>query len=134
MSKHLVDTASAPRAIGPYSQAIRAGEWLFLSGQIALDPATGKMIEGNAAEQSERVLNNLDAVLKAAGASLGHVVKTTIYLTNLEDFSEVNKVYAAYFPSSPPARATVEVSRLPKDAKVEIAAIAYTQGCTALGS
>lgn len=125
MNHQLIDTAQAPRAIGPYSQAIQAGDFLFLSGQIALDAESGEMIEGGVEEQTERVLKNLASVLEAAGSNLGHVVKTTIYLVDLADFTAVNKVYAKHFSSTPPARATVEVSALPKGALVEIDAVAY---------
>ena len=120
-----IHSDAAPAAIGPYSQAIRAGDWLWLSGQIALDPATGSMIGETAAEQAEQVVANLTAVLSAAGAGVEHLVKCTIYLADMNDFASVNAVYAAHMPSPPPARAAVEVTRLPKDARVEIDAVAY---------
>jgi 2-iminobutanoate/2-iminopropanoate deaminase len=122
--RHAVSTPSAPRAIGPYSQAIRAGSLLFVSGQIALDPATGAMIEGDVAAQTHRVLQNLGEILTAAGASFDHVVRTTIYLADMNDFATVNEVYASYFGSPAPARATVQAARLPRDARVEIDLIA----------
>lgn len=121
----VVSTSAAPAAIGPYSQAIRAGNLLFCSGQIPLDPATGELTGGDdVAAQTRRVLDNLGAVLEAGGASFDSVVKTTIFLADMGDFATVNAVYAERFGSAPPARATVEVSRLPKDVKVEIEAIA----------
>lgn len=122
--KKTVQTAGAPQAIGPYSQAILVDGWLFLSGQIPLDPRTGQMVGGGIAEQTARVLDNLGAVLETVGCSFQHVVKTTVYLVDLADFPAVNEAYGRCFPSSPPARATVQVARLPKDARVEIDAIA----------
>jgi 2-iminobutanoate/2-iminopropanoate deaminase len=119
-----VQTDSAPKAIGPYSQAIKAGGLLFLSGQIPLDPATMQIVEGGVRQQTERVLKNLRAVLESAGSSLGRVVKTTVFLADLNDFVEMNDVYGTFFPEQPPARSTVEVARLPRDVKVEIDAIA----------
>ncbi len=125
MGKEIVRTDAAPAAIGPYSQAVRAGEFLFLSGQIPLDPATGQMVEGGIEAQTRRVLENLKAVLEAAGAGLDRVVKTTVYLADLDDFAAMNAVYAEYFPENPPARAAVQVARLPKGARIEIEAIAW---------
>lgn len=122
--REAVFTSQAPPAIGPYSQAIRAGEFLFLSGQIPLDPATGEVVAGDVAVQTDRVLRNLRAVLEAAGSSLDAVVKTTIFLADLNDFSAMNAVYGRYFPAPAPARATVEVARLPRDVRIEIDAIA----------
>jgi 2-iminobutanoate/2-iminopropanoate deaminase len=119
-----IETPNAPRPIGPYSQAIRAGDFVFLSGQIPLDPTTGAVAEGDTAEQARRVLLNLMAVLEAAGSSLSKVVKTTIYLSDLNDFGAVNQVYGEYFGDAKPARSTVQVSRLPRDVRVEIDAIA----------
>lgn len=119
-----VHTAGAPAAIGPYSQAVVAGSMVFCSGQIPLDPATGQMVPGDVSAQTRRVLDNLGAVLTAAGSSLAQVVKTTIYLADLHDFAAVNEVYAAYFTGVLPARATVQVSRLPRDARVEIDCVA----------
>ena len=114
----------APKAIGPYSQAIRAGSLLFLSGQIPLDPATGAMVEGDITAQTHRVFANLRAVLAEAGASFDHVVKTTVFLADMNDFATVNEIYGTYFSSPAPARATVQAARLPKDARVEIDLIA----------
>lgn len=125
MSRQRIQTAQAPRAIGPYSQAIQMDGWIFCSGQIALDPATGALLDGPIAEQTRRVMDNLGAVLTEAGASWDSVVKTTIYLADLGDFEAVNAVYAEYFGDTPPARATVQVAALPKGAGVEIDAIAY---------
>ena len=124
MKREPVGTAGAPAAIGPYSQAIRAGDFLFCSGQIPLDPSTGKMVEGGIEVQTERVLRNLEAVLAAGGGSLASVVKTTVFLADLGDFPAMNAVYGKFFPQDPPARATVEVSKLPAGARVEIDAVA----------
>jgi 2-iminobutanoate/2-iminopropanoate deaminase len=121
-----IATKTAPHAIGPYSQAVRSSGFLFLSGQIALDPGTGKMIVGDARAETERVMENLSEVLKAAGLSFDHVVKTTIYLTDFADFDAVNEVYGRRFGRVLPARATVQVAALPKGARVEIDAIATT--------
>ena len=120
----VISTDRGPRAIGPYSQAIRANGFLFLSGQVSLDPATQQLVPGDIAAQTTRVLENLKGVLEAAGSSLDRVVKTTVYIKDMNDFAAMNEVYARYFPSAPPARATVEVARLPKDARVEIELIA----------
>jgi len=114
----------APRAIGPYSQAVVWQGLAFLSGQIPLDPATSQIVEGDIAAQTERVLENLKAVLEACGSSLARVLKTTVYLKDLAEFPRMNEVYARYFPHHPPARATVEVARLPRDVRVEIDAVA----------
>jgi 2-iminobutanoate/2-iminopropanoate deaminase len=124
--RETVKTGKAPAAIGPYSQAVRSGGFLFCSGQIPLDPATGKIVEGGIEAQAERVLRNLEAVISAGGASLAGVVKTTVYLTDLSDFPAVNAVYGKFFPENPPARATVQVAKLPAGALVEIDAIAKT--------
>jgi len=123
-----IATTAAPRAIGPYSQAIAvpAGRLLFLSGQIPLDPATGELVKGTIEEETAQVMRNLAAVLEAGGAGFRHVVKTTIFLTDLADFARVNGVYGAHFPGSPPARATVQVAALPRGARVEIDAVAAT--------
>ncbi|MBM4392726.1 MAG: RidA family protein [Deltaproteobacteria bacterium] len=121
---NLVSTADAPAAIGPYSQAIVHGDLVYCSGQIALDPATGQVIDGGVAEQTERVLDNLFAVLQAAGSGPGQVLKTTVYLRDMGDFAAMNTVYARRFGESRPARATVAVSGLPRDVRVEIDAIA----------
>ena len=119
-----VSTPSAPKAIGPYSQAIKAGSLLFVSGQVPIDPATGNVVEGDIAAQTHRVFQNIGEILKAAGASFDHVVRTTVFLADMNDFSAMNAVYATYFSAPAPARATVEVSRLPKDARIEIDVIA----------
>lgn len=120
-----VSTSAAPAAIGPYSQAITAGDFLFASGQIPLDPATGALITGGIAEQTHQVLKNLAGVLAAAGVGFDKVVKTTVYLADMGDFAAVNEIYATYFPQPAPARATVQAARLPRDVKVEIDLIAY---------
>jgi len=119
-----ITTDKAPQAIGPYSQAIAAGQLLFLSGQIPLDPATGKLVDGGIAEQTHRVMSNLRAVLTAAGASFDNVVRTTIFLADMNDFAAVNEVYGSYFENPAPARACVQVAELPMKARVEIDAIA----------
>jgi 2-iminobutanoate/2-iminopropanoate deaminase len=119
-----VRTGSAPQAIGPYSQAIVSGGFVFTAGQIPLDPATGELVEGDIAAQTERVLRSLGAILDAAGSSPERVVKTTIYLQDLADFAAVNAVYGRFFGDHRPARSTVEVARLPKDARIEIDAVA----------
>jgi 2-iminobutanoate/2-iminopropanoate deaminase len=122
--KRIISTAEAPKAIGPYSQAVIWNGLLFLSGQVALDPATGQMIEGDVAAQTTRVFENLRAVLAAAGSSFAQVLKTTVYLKDMGEFAKMNEVYARYFPENAPARSTVEVARLPRDAGVEIDIIA----------
>jgi 2-iminobutanoate/2-iminopropanoate deaminase len=128
LSKNAISTPLAPAAIGPYSQAIRSGNLVFLSGQIPLDPQTGNIVEGDAAVQTARVLQNLSAILEAAGSSLGQVLKTTVYLRDLADFAMMNEVYARFFDDTPPARATVEVARLPRNVSVEIDLIAEVEG------
>lgn len=122
--RKVVATDGAPKAIGPYSQGIDAGSLVFLSGQIPLDPATGQMVTGGIAEQTERVLKNLEAVLKASGLTMNHVVRTTVFLVDLGEFTAMNEVYARHFPKDPPARSTVQVAALPKGARIEIDAIA----------
>ena len=122
--KERVQTKDAPNAIGPYSQAVKANGFVFASGQIPLDPATMQIIEGGIREQTERVMNNLSAVLGAAGSSLDQVVKTTVFLADLSDFVEMNEVYGRFFGETPPARSTVQVARLPRDVRVEIDVIA----------
>jgi 2-iminobutanoate/2-iminopropanoate deaminase len=122
--REIIRTDGAPQAIGPYSQAIRAAGFVFASGQIPTDPATGQFVSGGVAEQTEQVLKNLSAVLEAAGSSLGRVVKTTVFLADMNDFAAMNEVYGRYFKEDAPARATVEAARLPRDARVEIEAIA----------
>jgi 2-iminobutanoate/2-iminopropanoate deaminase len=124
MSKMVVNTEGAPAAIGPYSQAVGAGGVVYCSGQVALDPATGDMVAGSVRDQTRRCLENLSAVLEAAGSSLARVVKVTAYLTDMGDFGEFNEAYAEFFPSDPPARATVGVAALPRAAAVEVECIA----------
>ena len=119
-----INTPEAPAAIGPYSQAVVAGEWVFASGQIAIDPATGEVIDGGIAEQTDRVMKNLAAVLRETALSLNHVVKTTVYLTDMATFEEMNEVYARHFGGHRPARATVQAGALPKSVGVEIDVIA----------
>lgn len=122
--KQAVSSPDAPKAIGPYSQAVRAGQLLFVSGQVPLDPATGQIVAGDIAAQTRRVFDNLGAVLKAGGRSFADVVRTTVFLADMNDFAAVNEVYGTYFSEPYPARATVQVARLPKDARVEIDLIA----------
>lgn len=125
--KEIIATEQAPRAIGPYSQAVRAGNLLFASGQIPIDPATGEFVAGGIAEQTAQVLKNLSAVMEAAGVSLNNIVKTTVFLVDMDDFTAMNEVYARFFGENPPARATVQAARLPRDAKVEIEATAVVE-------
>jgi 2-iminobutanoate/2-iminopropanoate deaminase len=122
--RQAVSTPAAPQAIGPYSQGIKAGSLLFVSGQVPIDPATGSVIEGDIAAQTHRVFQNIGEILKAGGASFEHVVRTTVFLADMNDFAAMNAVYATYFSAPAPARATVQVSRLPKDARIEIDVIA----------
>lgn len=122
--REIVLTDRGPKPIGPYSQAVKVNGLLFLSGQVAIDPKTNEFLGGDIAAQTERVLENIKGVVEAAGSKLGHVIKTTVFLKNMSEFAAMNEVYARYFPSTPPARSTVEVARLPKDALVEIEAIA----------
>jgi 2-iminobutanoate/2-iminopropanoate deaminase len=122
--REIIKTERAPAAIGPYSQAVRAGGFVFASGQIPLDPQTGSMVEGGISEQTEQVMRNLGAVLEAAGTGLKSVVKTTVFLADMNDFAAMNEVYGRYFEKNPPARATVQAARLPRDARVEIEVIA----------
>jgi 2-iminobutanoate/2-iminopropanoate deaminase len=125
MTKSIVETSSAPAAIGPYSQAVQCGGFLYVSGQIPLDPKSGQLVTGDIEAQARRVLDNLKAVVAAGGASLDDVVKTTIFLKDMGDFQKVNEIYGGYFKAPFPARATVEVARLPKDVRVEIDCIAH---------
>ena len=119
-----IKTENAPAAIGPYSQAIKANGFVFVSGQIPIDPQTGEFVAGGIAEQTARVLKNLTAVLEASGSSLEQVVKTTVFLADMKEFSTMNEVYAGFFPSPPPARSTVAAAGLPRDARIEIEAVA----------
>lgn len=122
--KQIVQTLSAPQAIGPYSQAIITGKFIYTSGQIAIDPETGELIAGGVTEQTDRALRNLAAILSAAGCGLERVIKTTVFLRDMNEFAAMNEVYGKYFSVDPPARSTVEVARLPRDARVEIESIA----------
>jgi 2-iminobutanoate/2-iminopropanoate deaminase len=124
MKRQIVSTDAAPKAIGPYSQAVWAGDFLFCAAQIALDPVSGNMVAGGIAEQTARALENIHAVLKSQGLDFGNVVKATVFLSDMNNFAAMNEVYAKYFTKEPPARATVEVARLPKDALVEIEVVA----------
>jgi 2-iminobutanoate/2-iminopropanoate deaminase len=124
MERQVISTEQAPKAIGPYSQAIRVGDFVFCAGQAGLDPATGNLAKGGIEAETRRVLQNLSAVLQAAGSSMSRVVKTTVFITNMDEFQKMNAIYAEFFPSNPPARSTVQVSRLPKDACVEIEVVA----------
>ncbi len=122
--RRAVSTDAAPKAIGPYSQGIRTDSLLFVSGQVPIDPATGAIVEGDIKAQTHRVLRNIGEILAAGGASFDHVVRTTVFLADMNDFSAMNEVYAGYFSTPAPARATVQVSRLPRDARIEIDVIA----------
>jgi 2-iminobutanoate/2-iminopropanoate deaminase len=124
MTKKVIQTEKAPKAIGPYSQAIQAGNFLFLSGQIPLDPKTGELVKGDIRKQTQQVLENIKGILVSQGLGMENVVKVTIFLKDIANFNQVNEVYATYFPSSPPARSTVEVAKLPRDAEIEIEALA----------
>jgi 2-iminobutanoate/2-iminopropanoate deaminase len=124
--KEIIATERAPRAIGPYSQAVRAGNLVFASGQIPIDPATGEFVPGGIQEQTEQVLRNLTEVFTAAGVQMSQIVKTTVFLADMNDFTAMNEVYARFFVEAPPARATVQAGRLPRDARVEIDAIAVS--------
>ncbi|MEO5753294.1 MAG: RidA family protein [Chthoniobacterales bacterium] len=131
--KKIVSTSDAPAAIGPYSQAIRSGSMLYCAGQIPLDPATGQIVPGDIGEQTKRVLENVAAILKAEHLSFDHVIKTTVFLTSMDDFQAMNEIYGTYFRENPPARSTVAVSALPKGAKVEIEVIAAASENPATG-
>ena len=120
-----VSTESAPQALGPYSQAIRAGQFLFVAGQVPIDPATGNLVSGDIGAQTRRVFENLGAILEAGGASFQQVVRTTVYLADLAEFSAMNEVYATFFKPPQPARSTIEASRLPRDARIEVDVIAF---------
>ena len=122
--KQIIETDQAPQAIGPYSQAVVAGVFVFASGQIPIDPATGQLVEGGIAEQTEQVLRNVSRLLEAAGTSLARVVKTTVFLADMNDFAAMNETYARFFGEQPPARSTVQAARLPRDARVEIEVVA----------
>ena len=124
MKKEVIFTDKAPKAIGPYSQAVKTGDFLFISGQIPVDPSTGDLIVGDIQQETLQVLENLKAILEEAGGSLDQVVKTTIFIKNMNQFASINEVYAKFFPNNPPARSCVEVARLPKDVNIEIEAVA----------
>jgi 2-iminobutanoate/2-iminopropanoate deaminase len=124
--REVISTETGPKAIGPYSQAIKANGFIFISGQTAFDPASGRSVEGDTAKQTERTLENVKAILQAAGSSLDRVVKVGVFLKDMNDFTMMNEVYARYFPANPPARTTVEVARLPRDFLVEMDVIALT--------
>ncbi len=127
MGKNYIITDKAPAAIGPYSQAVKAGNLFYISGQIPLDPASGELVEGGIKEQTKRVLENITEIVLAAGGNLQCVVKTTVFIKNMDDFASMNKVYAEFFQNNPPARACVEVSRLPMNVDVEIEAVAHIE-------
>ena len=124
MKKKVIETEMAPKAIGPYSQAIQAGNLLFLSGQISINPTTGELVKGDIQKQTHQILGNIKGVLESQKLGMEHVVKVTIFLKDIGNFNQVNEVYSTYFPSSPPARSTVGVAKLPRDADIEIEAIA----------
>ncbi len=124
MTRDIVTTTDAPAAIGPYSQAVRAGDLLFVSGQIPIDPASGELVKGGIEAETRQVLDNLRAILEAAGSSLTNVVKATLFIADMNEFGTINEIYAGYFKTEPPARACVEVARLPRDVQIEIEAVA----------
>ena len=131
MERTTIHTEAAPKAVGPYVQGVRTGNLIFVSGQVALDPATGVLVDGGIEEQTRRVMRNLAAILEAGGSGLDRVVKATVYLTDLGTFEAMNGVYASFFPADKPARVTVEVSRLPRNALIEVDAIAMVVGADA---
>jgi 2-iminobutanoate/2-iminopropanoate deaminase len=124
MDKNIIQTNTAPAAIGPYSQAVKTGNLLFVSGQIPVDPATGTLVIGGIESETHRVMKNIGAILEAAGFGYEHIIKSTLFIKNMDDFAKINTVYATYFKGDYPARETVEVSRLPKDAEIEISVVA----------
>jgi len=127
MKKKIIVTGKAPTAIGPYSQGVKVDNFIFVSGQLPIDPKTGEIVGNDIIAQTKRVLENITAILEAAGANLKNVVKTTVYLVNMDDFKAMNEIYKTYFSENPPARSTVEVSKLPKGSKIEIEVIAYVE-------
>ena len=131
--KKIISTSEAPAAVGPYSQAVRIGSTVYCAGQIPLDPKSGQIVSKDISEQTRRVLDNISAILRAEGLSFENIVKTTIFLTDLADFQTVNEIYASYFKQAPPARSTVQVTALPKGARIEIEAIAVTEGGSSSG-
>jgi 2-iminobutanoate/2-iminopropanoate deaminase len=126
MKKKVIETPKAPRAIGPYSQAIQAGPFVFISGQIPIDPSTGELVTGEIRQQTRQVMENIRQILESQGLTMQAVVKATIFLRNMAHFSQVNEVYGTYFPAEPPARSTIEVSNLPRNADIEIEAVAFS--------
>lgn len=130
--REIITASKAPKAAGPYSTAVRQNGFVFLSGQIPLDPATGQLVTGSIEEQTARVLDNLSLVLEGAGLSMADVIKTTVFLKNMDNFSRMNETYGKYFPQEPPARSTIEVARLPRDVQIEIEAIAVDSRATRL--
>ena len=131
--KKIISTSEAPAALGPYSQAVRIGSTIYCAGQIPLDPKSGQIVSKDISEQTRRVLDNISAILKAEGLSFEHIVKTTIFLTDLADFQTMNEIYGSYFKQAPPARSTVQVAALPKAARIEIEAIAVAEGGSSSG-
>jgi 2-iminobutanoate/2-iminopropanoate deaminase len=125
MPRQIIATSQAPQPAGPYSQAIRAGDFMFVSAQLPLDPTTGTLVRSGVRAQTRRTIENVRAVMEGAGATLAHVIRTTLFVKNLDDFSQINDVYAEFFPGDKPARSTVEVTRLPKDASIAMDAVAY---------
>jgi 2-iminobutanoate/2-iminopropanoate deaminase len=125
MEKLIIETNGAPRALGPYSQGVIAGDWFFVSGQLGIDPLTGEMVAGGAAAEADQALKNVRAILRSAGAEMNQVVRVTLYLKDLDNFSQVNDIFSKYFVTTPPARVTIGVAGLPKDAQVEVEAQAY---------
>jgi len=125
MPRQVISTPQAPQAVGPYSQAVRAGDWLFVSAQLPFDLMTGTLIRSGVRGQTRRAMENIKAVVEGAGATMAHVVKVTVFLRNIEDFGQMNEVYAEFFPGDKPARSTVEVARLPKDAILAVDVVAY---------
>jgi 2-iminobutanoate/2-iminopropanoate deaminase len=128
MNKTIITTANAPKAIGPYSQAVRVGDFLFLSGQIAINPETGEVVTETFEAQVRQIFNNIKAVLNAAGADFVNVVKTTVFLKNMDNFAEMNKIYAEFFPTDPPARSAIQAAKLPKDVDIEIEILSSNLG------
>ena len=125
MPRQIIATSQAPAAVGPYSQAVRAGDFMYLSAQLPLDPVTGTLVRSGVRAQTRRTIENVRAVMEGAGATLAHIVRTTLFIRNMDDFGQINDVYAEFFPGDKPARSTVEVARLPKDAALALDAIAY---------
>ena len=127
MNRETIFTKNAPRAVGPYSQAVKVGGWIYLSGQLPIDPHTNEIIQGPIEEQTELIMKNAQQVLEAAGASIKNVVKVTLFIANMDEFGKINDIYSNFFPSDPPARSAVQVARLPKDVGIEVDIIAYVE-------